>query len=444
MLPFRRQAAHGAPSEIAGTVAPGDEAVPARCLRALSGMAPLRRSRAASAFALLLLVSLVAASAPASSAAYSTDQPVSPPDVRLAEPTPEQLQQLVAPIAVYPDELIAQVLAAATYPEQVVEADRWMQQHGGADAQQLAREVDAQAWDPSIKALTQFPTVLANMDRNLSWTSSLGDAYVNHEQDVMDAIQAMRRRAQQAGHLQTTSQQRVVDSGSQIEIQPESPQVIYVPQYDPWVVYGAAVVPWPGWYWYPGLYVAGPGIVFGTPFGVGVFTGFPWGWGHWGCDWGHRVVVFNHNRFVSSSRTFINRGTFERERTVLGRDRGFGAGFHRPGAFRSTGAAPGTGTAPRTGDRRGGGPLRGGGTFAGGSRHAFAAPRDVPGGRWGAFSGFDRGGATRSLSRSGAASFGGFDGAGHGGGVHGGGFDGGGHGGGFQSGGFHGGGGGHR
>ena len=195
--------------------------------------------------------------------AYSTDQPASPLDVQPAEPTPTQLQQLVAPIALYPDELVAQILAAATYPEQVVEAERWMQQRGRDNPQQLTQEVDAQAWDPSVKALTQFPSVLANMDKNLSWTSSLGDAYVNHQQDVMDAIQAMRQRAEQAGNLQTTSQQKVVEQGSQIVIQPTSPEVVYVPQYDPWVVYGAPLVAWPGWYWYPGLYLPGPGIVFG-------------------------------------------------------------------------------------------------------------------------------------------------------------------------------------
>jgi hypothetical protein len=112
---------------------------------------------------------------------------------------PSRARQLVAPIALYPDALVAQILAAATYPEQIVEAERWMQQHGGLKGQQLAQEVDRQTWDPSVKALTAFPAVLANMDKNLSWTSSLGDAYVNHEPDVMSTIQDMRGRAQAAG-----------------------------------------------------------------------------------------------------------------------------------------------------------------------------------------------------------------------------------------------------
>ena len=114
-----------------------------------------------------------------------TNPPAQPP-VQAAPQTPEQLQQLVAPIALYPDALVAQILAAATYPDQVVEADRWLQQHTDLKGEQLGNEVDQQPWDPSVKALVEFPSVLANMDKNLSWTSSLGDAYVNQEQDVMN------------------------------------------------------------------------------------------------------------------------------------------------------------------------------------------------------------------------------------------------------------------
>src|SRR6266566_2449287 len=200
------------------------------------------RGRARRCLSLLLVFFLVPGTVP-KGLAYSPDQPASPAAVQPAQPTPAQLQQLVAPIALYPDELIAQILAAATYPEQVVEAERWMQQHGELKGQELAQEVDKQPWDPSVKALTEFPSVLANMDKNLSWTSALGDAYVNHQQDVMDAIQAMRRRAQEAGNLKTTPQQKVVEQGSsQIVVEPANPEVVYVPQYDPWLVYGAPVV----------------------------------------------------------------------------------------------------------------------------------------------------------------------------------------------------------
>ena len=118
-----------------------------------------------------------------------------------AQQSPEQLQRLVAPIALYPDSLVAQILAASTFPEQVVEADRWVQGHPDLKGEALGQAVDQEPWDPSVKALTAFPTVLGNMDKNLSWTSSLGDAYYNQQQEVMDAVQVMRRNAEKAGNL---------------------------------------------------------------------------------------------------------------------------------------------------------------------------------------------------------------------------------------------------
>jgi hypothetical protein len=172
--------------------------------------------------------------------------------------TPEQLQQLVAPIALYPDSLVAQVLAACTFPDQVVEADRWVQAHPDLKGDALAKAVDQQTWDPSVKALTAFPTVLGNMDKNLSWTSSLGDAYYNQQQDLTKAVQVMRQRAEEAGNLKTTPQQTVESQGSTIEIQPANPNVVYVPAYDPWDVYGYSVDAWPGWYPYPGIWFGGP------------------------------------------------------------------------------------------------------------------------------------------------------------------------------------------
>src|SRR6202166_3336313 len=151
--------------------------------------------------------------------------------------TPEELEQLVAPIALYPDSLVAQILAASTFPEQVVDADRWVQSHPDLKNEALAQAVDQMQWDPSVKALVAFPSVLGNMDKNLSWTSSLGDAYYNQEQGVMDAVQVMRRRAQQAGNLKSTPQQTVTAQDSTVEIQPAQPDVVYVPAYDPWLVY---------------------------------------------------------------------------------------------------------------------------------------------------------------------------------------------------------------
>src|SRR5437879_5399863 len=258
-----------------------------------------------------LCATLVLATSP-NGFAQQADQSTTPTPVQSAPETPEQLQQLVAPIALYPDSLVAQILAASTYPAQVVEADRWMQQHSSLKGDQLAQEVNKQNWDPSVKALTQFPTVLANLDKNITWTSGLGDAYTNQQQNVMNAVQVMRQRAQQSGNLQSTPQETVSTQGQTIVIQPVNPQVVYVPEYDPWIVYGAPVVVYPGWYPYPGLYWGEPGIAFGLGFGVGFFSGFGWGFHNWGFDWGARRVIFNHNVFISHSRTFVDRGNFAR------------------------------------------------------------------------------------------------------------------------------------
>ena len=339
---------------------------------------------------LVLSCCLALATAPAGFADQG-DQPTSQPPVQPAQQTPEQLQQLAAPIALYPDALVAQILAAATYPDQIVEADRWMQQHPDLKGEQLGQEVDKQPWDPSVKALAEFPSVLANMDKNLSWTSSLGDAYVNQQQDVMNAVQVMRDRAEKAGNLKSTSQEKVSKQGQTIVIEPADPEVVYVPEYDPWLVYGEPLAIWPNWYWYPGLYLTGPGLAWGFGFGVGFFGGFGWGWHHWGSDWHHHDILFDHHGYVSHSRVFVNRNHFNAARGGFSRGGGFhGGDFH--------GAAP---------------------------QHGFAAPHAAPGARSGAFGGFNHGGETRGFSARGQSSFGGGGfhggGGGHGGGGHGGG-----------------------
>lgn len=299
----------------------------------------------------------------------------------------EQLDQLVAPIALYPDSLIAQILAAATHPEEIVEAEKWIEKHNHWEGEKLGKEVNKQHWDPSVKALVQFPAVLANMNQNLAWTSELGDAYINQPKDVNQAIQTMRQRAQQAGNLKSTAQETVSSQGQNIVIQPAAPDVVYVPEYDPWLVYGAPIVAFPGWYPWPGLFFDGPGIAFGIGIGVGLFAGFGWGWGHWGWDWrGGGRVVFNHNTYISHSRTIVNRGAFGRgggERGVAGHD------FGGRDAFRG-----------------------GGFDHAGGGMHS------------GAFSGFSHGGFASSSAFRGRSSFGGGFGGFHGGGF--GGFHGGG------------------
>ena len=352
-----------------------------------------------------------------------------------APQTAQQLQQLVAPIALYPDSLVAQILAASTFPEQVVEADRWVQANPDLKGDALGKAVDQQPWDPSVKALTAFPSVLGNMDKNLSWTSSLGDAYYNQQQDVMDAIQVMRKRAEDAGNLKTTPQQTVSSQGSTVVIQPANPDVVYVPAYDPWLVYGGPIGPWPGWYPYPGIWFGGPYLSFGLGFGIGWFGGFGWGWGHWGFNWRGGYPIYGGRRYFSRSTTFYNRSNFYRgggARAYAGRG---GAYQGHGGAYQGRGGAyPGhAGVQPR-GDIAGRGnvynhpgavprPFNGNQQAARG----YAEPRGQSGVRSGAFSGFDHGGQTRSFSSRGQASFGGGGMRGGGGGFHGGG---GGHGGG--------------
>src|ERR1700675_771248 len=226
--------------------------------------------------------------------------------------SPQELQQLVAPIALYPDALVAQILAAATYPTQIVEANRWMQRHAELKGDKLAKEVDKQDWDPSVKAMAQFPSVLENMDKNLSWTSSLGEAYANQPDDVTNAVQTLRSQAEKTGHLNSNEQEKVTTQGTTIIVEPANPEMVYVPAYDPWLVYGEPIVAYPGWYAEPGLFFAGVGIGFGIGFGVGFFGGFGWGWHHWGYDWHGRSVIYNHNTYVSHSRTIVNRNNFSR------------------------------------------------------------------------------------------------------------------------------------
>ncbi len=315
---------------------------------------------------------------------FAQDEPQPPPEPpQAAQQSPEQLQQLVAPIALYPDSMIAQILPAATYPDQILEASKFLDQNRGLQGQQLAQKVDSQPWDPSVKALTGFAGVLQNMRQNLAWTSELGDAYVNQPQDVNNAIQTMRQRAQQAGTLRSTPQQVVNNQGPDIAIQPASPDTVYVPEYDPWLAYGPPLAPWPGWYPYPGLYLDGPGFAFGIGFPIGFYGGFGWGWNNWRYDWrGGGRVVFGRRPYVSHSNVIVNRG-------------GFGGGARNFDGGRN-------------------------GFRGGGANLARPAPNVRPneGMRSGAFSGVRAGGDMRGTASRGRASFGGGGGGSRGGGGH--------------------------
>jgi hypothetical protein len=227
---------------------------------------------------------------------------------------PETLDQLVAPIALYPDSLVAQVLAAATYPAQVASAEQFVNQNRGVSPEQLGQEADQQPWDPSVKALVAFPQVLSNLNQNMQWTTQLGNAYYNQPQDVMNAVQQMRQRAYDAGNLRSNQQLAVQYEPGAIVIEPAQPEVVYVPYYNPWVVYGAPL-PAYGYYHYygppPGVVLGvGLAIGFGIGIGIGAFAHFGWGYHHWGPDWHNRTVIYNHNTYISNSVTVVNHGNY--------------------------------------------------------------------------------------------------------------------------------------
>ena len=220
----------------------------------------------------------------------------------------DQLEQLVAPIALYPDALVAQILAGATYPIEVVQAARWQSANAGLSGAALAAAVDSQDWDPSIKALTQFPSVLANMNTNLSWTSALGQAYYYQPSDVLNAVQVMRQRALAAGTLVTTPQQTVVNENGLVTIVPANPEMVYVPTYNPYAVYGAPVPEYPGYSMGELLGAGALGFLAGVA--VGWFANEPWGWNYWNTDWHHHHVVYQNNVWVSNTSSFGSIGGY--------------------------------------------------------------------------------------------------------------------------------------
>jgi uncharacterized membrane protein YgcG len=323
-------------------------------------------------------------SAPPQQQAPSPDQSQAP-YANLSEP---QLERVVAPIALYPDALVAQILAAATFPSQIVDAEAWLQAHPGLSPADLGAQVDPQPWDASVKALVQFPNVLANLASNLGWTSELGDAYYNQPQDVMNAVQVMRQRAQRAGNLESSPQQTEKSDNGRIQIAPASPNIVYVPAYDPWAVYGYPLEPWPYWINTPGIWWGGPGIYFGMGFPIAPFFGFGWGWHAWGLDWYHQQLFYQHGPWVAHGPDFFDR------RGYYGGHPDFARGYRGNPAFHGDLHAYRGYTAPHNGDDLHSGP----------------------------FTGYNHGGVSRSFSAHGQSSMGGFQAGGfHGGGFHGGG-----------------------
>lgn len=219
---------------------------------------------------------------------------------------PDQLDQLVAPIALYPDSVVAQIMMASTYPLEVVQAQRWREQNPDLKDAELDSQGAAQGWDGSVVSLLHFPDVLKKMSDNLDWTQDLGDAVLAQQQDVMAAVQRMRKKAQEEGNLQTTEQQKVVVEQEVIRIEPAT-EVVYVPSYNPVVVYGAPpptpYYPWysyPPSYWYPPGYALGAGLI---GFGLGV----AWADAVWGdCDWHGGDININRNTNINRNVNNIN------------------------------------------------------------------------------------------------------------------------------------------
>ena len=232
--------------------------------------------------------------------------------------TADELDSLVAPIALYPDALVAQVLGASTFPYEVVAATLWMKDNSSLTGEALAKAVDQQSWDPSVKALTQFPSVLDDLSKNLAWTSALGEASATQQADVMAGVQRMRAKALAAGNLKSGPEIKVEQPAPQtIVIQPANPQVVYVPVYSPTVVYGAPII-------VPGYYYRGPSVTV-ISFGGGIVVGATvyggccgWGWSYWGTNWHSHTVIYNRNIYVGNSYW---RGGY------------YGGGYYRPPGY---------------------------------------------------------------------------------------------------------------
>lgn len=372
---------------------------------------------------------------------------------------PQELAQLVAPIALYPDELVSQILMASTYPLEIVQADRWQQANKGLTGDAFAKALEKENWDPSVKSLVNFPSVLSAMSQKLDLTTKLGDAFLSQQKEVMDAIQLLRRKAHETGNLVSTTEQKVIVEKETVIIKPADPQVVYVPTYSTTVVYGTWMYPaYPPYAYYPPPPPAYPAYYFAA----GVAMGAAWGyaWGH--CDWHggdvdidyNRNTTINNNIDRSKYQNRVNpngRGTWKHDpshrKNVAYRDsataKQFGQSPSRSAEARreargfGEGGGRGSGTRPSAGTMDRGAGQRSGSTGAGvsdrsagqrgGSGGAGVSDRSssARGGRESAFGGgsgsLERMASDRGFSsrQSGASGFGG-GGRGFGGGGRGG------------------------
>jgi hypothetical protein len=343
--------------------------------------------------------------------AHSTPQQSAP----LEQPAPkipnDQLDSLVAPIALYPDPLLAQVLVASTYPLELIQLQQWLPKHKDLKDKALVAAVEKEDWDPSIQAMAPLPDVVKQLAENIKWTTDLGNAFLAQQSDVMDAVQRMRMKAKDAGNLKSTEQQKVetktIESKTVVVIEQAQPQVIYVPSYNPTVVYGPPVYPYPPIVYPPaGAVVAGMAISFG----IGMAMGAAWG-GGWGYNsgWGHsnnNITINNNNNFVNNSnRNNVNRPS---QRPAGGRGnnwqhnpqhRGGAPYSNRATATKYGGSARGDSMATRQASAR-----QNGGQFGGRQQ---AGTMDRGGGGRQQAGGMDRGGGGRqqasTMNRGGGA-----------------------------------------
>src|SRR5262245_19821729 len=340
----------------------------------------------------IAIIGLAFSSAAFAQQAQSQEMTATTTDQQTTTLPAEELDSLVAPIALYSDDLLAQTLAASTYPLEVIQLQQWMNNNKNLTGQALADAVAKQPWDPSVQGLVMFPDVVTRMAGNIQWTTDLGNAFLAQQTDVMAAVQRMRSKAQGTGNLKTSSQQvvetKTVSGGPTggsrqvIEIQQANPDVVYVPSYDPTVVYGAAPAAYPYYpYTYPG-YVPGTALMWGAGVALGAAAWGSWG-GHWGnCDWNNGNVKINNNYNYNKNNNFnrnVNRqgqGNWQHNPQHRGNapygDRGTANKFggnarQQPGASR-----PGSGAG--AGNRLGGGAGAGNRPGGGGAGTAGSRP----------------------------------------------------------------------
>jgi hypothetical protein len=343
----------------------------------------------------------------AQSAPTPTPTPPATTNVSVPPATPdppplkaEEIDALVAPIALYPDNLLAQVLIASTYPLEVAMATQWRMQNPNLQGEQLATALETQTWDASVKALVEVPTALDQMFQRLDWTQKLGDAFLAQQKEVMDSVQRLRQRAQSAGKLMSSDQQKVTTENQTIVIEQANPQTIYVPYYDPYYMYGGwPYAGYPPYYWpAPPGYAFGAGLVFGL--GIAIAGG---AWNNW-VDWngGNINVDINRDRFTNIDRSNIaNRRDSANQRWQHNADHRLGTNYRD----QATRERFGQGNAAQANARR---DFRG---FEGGQLGDRAGQLGDRGGQFGDLGGKQLGQRT-GFERSGQAR--GFDGLGNG------------------------------